>query len=143
MQQTSKRIVVVDQSRTIQVLLRTYFGNAGHQVLTCSTPGEALRTLSSLREAPTMIFLAIDHAKEAYKVITYVKEHRAYSQTSIVVMVLAEERASIQTSILRTLSAISYLVKPFHIQDALKLVSPSVPGNASLDEHAIAREGNT
>ena len=121
MQRASRRILVVDPSRTIQILLRTYFGNAGHQVITCSAPREAIRILTGLRDAPDLIFLAIDHEKEAYKVITSVKEQRAYAHTSLVAMVLAEEKAAIE----RTLgtSNVHYLVKPFHIQEALALVN--------------------
>ena len=126
MQQARKRILVVDQSRTIQIMLRTYFGNAGHQVITCSTLQEAFRVFTGLRDAPDTIFLAIDHEKEAYKVIAYVKEHGAYTHTCIVALVLQEEKAGIQ----RTLgeSNVRYLVKPFHIQEALALVSAPLPG---------------
>jgi len=121
MQRESKRIFVVDQSRTIQILLRTYFGNAGHSVLTCSTSQEAVKILAGIRSAPDMLFLAIDHAKEAYKVITFMKEHGTYAHTSLVAMVLAEEKAAIQ----RTLgtSNVHYLIKPFHIQQAVALVN--------------------
>ena len=121
MQQASRRILVVDPSRTIQILLRTYFGNAGHQVITCSTPQEAIRILTGLRDAPDLIFLAIDHEKEAYRIITYVKESGAHTYTSLVAMVLQEEKTAIQ----RTLgtSNIHYLLKPFHIQQALALVN--------------------
>ena len=117
MQLARKRILVVDPSRTIQVLLRDYIGNAGHR----STPQEAYKAFTGLRQAPDVVFLALDHAEELYKVITYMKEQRAYSHTRVVAMVLAEEQAAIQ----RTLgtSRIHYLVKPFHIQQALALVN--------------------
>lgn len=120
----SKRILVIDPSRTIQTLLSTYFINAGHRVVICSTMQEALNTLASLHHVPDMIFLAMDYKKEAYKVVSYLKEHEAYAMTRLVGMGDQEERAVLQ----RTLgeSRTSYLVKPFHIQDAMALVSAPV-----------------
>src|SRR5438046_10617013 len=122
----SKRILVVDQSRIIQTLLSTCFGNAGHQVIARSTPGEALRVLAGLRDAPDIVLLAIDQKQEAYKVVEYMKVRGAYAHTRLVALVLQEEKASIQRMLNGT--HVSYLVKPFHIQDALVLVSASVPG---------------
>ncbi|MBV9227934.1 MAG: response regulator [Chloroflexi bacterium] len=119
----SKRILVVDPSRTIQTLLSTYFRNAGHQVLTRSTPQDALQVLATLTDAPDLIFLAIDYQKTAYQVIQYVQAHTQYAHTMCVAMVLQEEKADIQ----RTLKGLNvrYLVKPFPIQDALALVAAS------------------
>lgn len=117
----SKRILVVDESRTIRTLLRIYFGNAGHQVLLCSTSQEALRVLAGLQEAPDMIFIAIDYEKEAYKVIQYVKEHATYAHTGLVALVLQEEKTGIQLAL--SWSNVGYLVKPFAIQDVVALVS--------------------
>jgi DNA-binding response OmpR family regulator len=121
----SKRILIVEKSRTIQTLLSTYFKNAGHRVITCSTMQEALDTLAGLDSVPDMIFLAMDQKKEAYKVIAYIKEHEAYAVTRLVGMGNQEEQAALQ----RTLGAsrVSYLVKPFHIQDAMALVSACIP----------------
>ena len=126
----SKRILVVEKSRTIQTLLSTYFKNAGHCVTTCSTIQEALDTLAGLYSAPDMIFLAMDQKKEAYKVVAFVKEQQAYAVTRLVGMGEQEERAAL----VRTLGAsrVSYLVKPFHIQDAMALVSALIPGAAAF-----------
>jgi DNA-binding response OmpR family regulator len=126
----SKRILVIEKSRTIQTLLSTYFNNAGHRVITCSAIQEALHTLARLDAAPDLIFLAMDEKKEAYKVISYIKEHEAYAVTHLVGMGNQEEQAVLQ----RTLSAsqMSYLVKPFHIQDAMALVSAPTFGAAAF-----------
>jgi CheY-like chemotaxis protein len=117
----SKHILVVDESRTIQILLSTHFGNAGHQVIMSTTIQGALNVLAGLRDAPDLIFLAIDYEKTAYQVIQYVKEHATCAHTHLVAMVLQEEKAGIQ----QTLNGlnVSYLVKPFLIQDALTLVA--------------------
>jgi DNA-binding response OmpR family regulator len=139
-QKMYKRIIVIDQSRTVQMLLRTYFGNAGHQVLTCSTAEEALRVFVGLRHAPDLIFLAIDHEKEAYNVITYVKAHGAYAQTRLVILVPTEEQAAIQHTL--GMFNVSYLPKPFHIQDALALVCASGPAPAASSGSERKQEGN-
>jgi CheY-like chemotaxis protein len=76
----SKRILIVDPSETIQILLSMHFSNAGHQVLVCSTPQEALKLLAHLEDAaPDLIFLDIDQKKEAYKVIGHLKTRIAYT----------------------------------------------------------------
>ncbi len=124
-----KHILLVDQSRTIQVLLVTYFRNTGHAVIVCSTPQEALHVLAGLHPVPDSIFLAVGQSKEAYKVINHVKEHEAYSSTRLIAMVAEEEKAALE----RTLYGVIYLVKPFHIQDALALVS--TPEGASSRTH--------
>ncbi|HZR38730.1 MAG TPA: response regulator [Ktedonobacteraceae bacterium] len=134
---SSKRIFVIDRSRTIQIILRTHFCNAGHQVIVCNTPQEALGILPGLPNAPDMIFLAIDDQREAYKVIDVAKRQRA--DTHIVAMVIKEEQEDIQRTVKTT--DVSYLIKPFHIQDALALVSAPVPGCASSGTRTIVREG--
>jgi CheY-like chemotaxis protein len=125
----SKLILVVDPSSTVQAVLSTCFGNAGHRTITRSTVQEALNTLTSLYYAPDMIFLAMDQKKEAYKVIAYIKEHEAYTNTSIIGMGKQEEQAGLE----RTLGAsrMSYLVRPFHMQDVERLVSVPLPGAAA------------
>ena len=122
----SKLILVVDPSSTVQAVLSTCFGNAGHRAITRSTIQEALNTLASLYNAPDMIFLAMDQKKEAYKVIAYIKEHEEYANTRIIGMGNQEEQAAL----VRTLGAsrTGYLVKPFHMQDVERLVSAPLPG---------------
>ena len=117
----SKRILVVDQSRTIQTLLSTYFKNGGHQVITRSTPQEAFQVLAALPDAPDLIFLAVHvREKEAYQVIRHVKGWATYGNTGVVVMVSQEDRAHVERTLGQT--TVHYLLKPFHIQQALALV---------------------
>lgn len=119
-----KRILAIDQSSTIQVLLATFLEMEGHQVITCSTAREAVAILSGLQQLPDVIILSIDYHKEAYRVFEYTQAHERYSGIRFVAMVLPAELDSIQ----RTLQGreVSYVHKPFHIQDVLASVS-SVP----------------
>jgi CheY-like chemotaxis protein len=129
----SQRILVVERSRTIQTLLSIYFRSAGHQVLVYSTPQEALQVLADLRDAPDRIFLAIHaHEQDDYRLIQHVKAHAAYARTSLVALVLQEDLTQIQRR-LRD-AQVSYLVKPFRVQDALALVSVSLPGSVVPSE---------
>lgn len=112
-----KRVLVIDPSRTIQIVLSTNFRHVGHQVLTCSSSQEALEVLARLEAAPDTVFLATDDAQEAYKVIAYVKTQRAYSQTRRVVMLHQEEKAVLER--MWQEARVHYLIKPFQIQDAL------------------------
>ncbi len=95
----SKRIVVIDRSRTIQILLSNCLRKAGHQVLTRATTQEALQLLAGLPGAPDLIFLGIDYERTAYQAIQYVKEHEAYAHTRCIAMVLEEEKADIQRTL--------------------------------------------
>jgi CheY-like chemotaxis protein len=124
----SKRILVVERSRTIQTLLSIYFSSSGHQVLVSSTPQEALRVLADRHDAPDHIFLAVHaHEQDDYRLIQYVKAQTVYARASLIALVLQEDMAQIQRRLRDT--RVSYLVKPFRIQDALALVSVSIPGS--------------
>jgi DNA-binding NtrC family response regulator len=116
-----KRILVIYQPKSIQIVLATNLVNAGHEVLTCNTPGEALEVLSGLTVAPDLIILSIDYEKEAYNVIQYVQDHLSGASIHFVAAVLQDEKRGIE----HTLKGIpiSYLIKPFHIQQVLVLVS--------------------
>jgi DNA-binding response OmpR family regulator len=138
MNQGGKRILVLDRSRTIQILLAHAFQNAGHQVITCSKPQEALAVLSGLKAMPEVLVLDIDYEKEAYKVMRYVREEKGDTQMQLVAMVLQEEKAAIERALRGT--TVAYLVKPFQIQQALALVSASIPGTGVETRE---REGNT
>ena len=135
-----KRILVVERSRTIQTLLSIYFRNAGHQVITCTTPQEALRTLAGLRDVPDSIFLAV-HAQEQddYTVIQYVHERAAYAHTMLVVLLVQEDEQQVQQRVSN--KHVHYLIKPFRIQDALALVAALIPGNVGPSETQRERGG--
>jgi DNA-binding response OmpR family regulator len=116
-----KRVLVIDGSRTIQLVLRTNLRDAGHKVLTCSTPEEAVAVLAVLATAPDIIVLSIDYAKEAYKVIEHVREHWQQVSVRFVAMVLLEEMQAIQKTLKEI--PVDYLIKPYRIQEVLTLVS--------------------
>lgn len=116
---------MIDQSQVIQVLLAMYLQMEGHAVMTCSTGREAVQVLAGLQQAPDVIFVTIDYHKEAYRVFEETQGREQYRQIRFVALVLPEEQAEIQ----RRLQGrnVSYLHKPFHIQDVLALVSAPLP----------------
>lgn len=129
----SRRILVVERSRTIQTLLSIYFRSVGHRVLVYSTPQEALWVLADLHDAPDYLFLAVHaHEQDDYRLIQYVKAQATYAGVSLVALVLQEDLAQVQ----RRLSdmQVSYLVKPFRVQDALALVPLPVPEYVAASE---------
>ncbi len=125
----SKLILVVDPSQTLQAVLSICIAHAGHRVIAYGTIQQALTSLASLFYPPDIIFLAMDQKKEAYKVIAYVKEHEAYANTRVVGMGKQEEQIYLQRML--DASRMSYLVKPFHMQDVMALVSAPIPGAAA------------
>ena len=99
----------------------------------CTTPQEALRVLADLHDAPHSIFLAVHaHEQDDYRLIQYVKAQAAYARTSLVALVLQEDKAHVQRTLKDT--HVSYLVKPFRIQDALAIVSSPISGSVISSE---------
>lgn len=125
-----KRILIIERSRTIRTLLSTYFGNAGHHVDVYSTMQGALEGIAGPHDTPDLLFLAIyAHEKEGCKLFHTLKKQPKYAHTALVAMVLQEDMAQVQ-QVLRDIR-VSYLVKPFQIQDALALVSDPVVAGSS------------
>lgn len=119
---TSRRVLVIERSRTIQTLLAIYLRNAGHQVLVCSTPQEGLQLLADLRQAPECVVVAV-HAPEQddYRFVHVIKGQALYAGVHVVAMVLQEDMAEVQRRLQEV--RVSYLRKPFRVQDAIALVS--------------------
>src|SRR5579859_4459146 len=143
MDHMGKRILVIDRSRTVQIVLSHSFSNDGHHVL-CATMHKAVEVVLGLDALPHLIFLEIDNQKEAYKVIAAVQK-RTDARPGFVAMVLQEGKSDIEREIAQKFTAtrIHYLVKPFPIQDALAFVSASIPGADSPGIRTIEREGRT
>jgi DNA-binding response OmpR family regulator len=121
----SKRVLVVDSSRVIRTLLQIHLQQAGHGVLICPGSQEALQLLHAMPEAPDLVFLAVHPAlKEDYEVVRSVSKS---AQTCLIVMALQEDQAHIQRHLRET--SLTYLLKPFHIQEALALVTVPLPGD--------------
>jgi DNA-binding response OmpR family regulator len=120
----NRHILVSDASRVIRTLLQIYLQQAGYRVLLCSNPQEAFQILLATPEAPELLFLAV-HAssKGDVELIRFVRTRAKYAQTTLVAMVLPEEQAKVQRSLRET--NVSYLLKPFRVQEALALVSAS------------------
>lgn len=102
---------------------------AGHLVLTYNTPQEALQALAEMQDVPDTIFLFLGYEKSAFDLIKYVKSSTKYAQTQMVAMVLQEEKTGIQRMLNEV--QVSYLVKPFQVQEALALVSAPLPASAA------------
>ncbi len=126
----SKGVLVIDSSRVIRTLLQIHLQQVGHHVFVCSSSQEALQVLRAIQEAPDLIFLAVyPSLKDDFEVIQYVKAQSRYAHTRLIVMVLQEDQAQVQRTLRET--NVSYLVKPFLIQDALSLASWPLPGAAA------------
>jgi DNA-binding response OmpR family regulator len=117
----SKYSVVIDPSRTVQIILATYLQNAGHFVLTYSTLQEAWQGFAVLQDIPDFIFLFLGYEKSTCALVAHMKSQTAFAGTRIVAMVLQEEQAGIQRTLRQ--SQVEYLVKPFRMQDVQALVS--------------------
>lgn len=128
----SKRVMIIDPSKTIQILLSMNLQKAGHRVLAYSTPQEAWQAMAGMSEVPDYIFVFLGYQRSVYSLIAYVHSLPRYAQTHLVAMVLREERASIQRRLRHI--PVSYLVKPFQIQEALALVDAPLPTSGSFSQ---------
>jgi len=110
--------------------LQIHLQQAGHHVLVYSSSQEALQAPGVFQDAPDLVFLAVHPAlKEDFEVIWSVKAQAKYAFTELVVMVLQEDQAQVQRTLRE--ANVSYLLKPFRIQDAISLVSAPLPGAAA------------
>src|SRR5216684_422923 len=126
----SRSILVIDSSRVIRTLLQIHLQQAGHHVLVYSSSQEALQAPGVFQDAPDLVFLAVHPAlKEDFEVIRSIKAQAKYSFSELVVMVLQEDQAQVQRTLRE--ANVSYLLKPFRIQDAISLVSAPLPGAAA------------
>lgn len=132
----SQRILIIEPSRIIRLLLDIHLRQAGHRVIVTDGPQEGLHVLRGLnKDVPDVIFLAV-HAqrKEDYQVIHYLQEHAHYAHTTMVPMLTQEESERELRTLARTHSPC--LIKPFRIQDALSLAffagSAVLPGTGEV-----------
>jgi DNA-binding response OmpR family regulator len=132
-------VLVIDSSRVIRTLLQIHLQQAGHEVLVCPSSQEGLWVFRNVQEAPDLVFLAVHPAlKEDYEVVRSISKS---AQTRLIVMALPEDQAHIQRH-LREIT-LTYLLKPFHIQEALALVAASLHGAAvSSGTRPAEREGS-
>ena len=123
----SKSILVIEPSRTIRVLLDIHLKRDGHAVTVFETYAEAQYafTLPPFKTySPEVIFLAL-HAlhPESYHLLEDLRRRYARTFTTIVGMVVQEERGHHKVRSLAQDEQLVLLFKPFRVQDALALVA--------------------
>ena len=116
-----KHVLIIDQSKTIQILLATCFRKAGHLAIPLSSPQEALHGLEVIQDIPDLIFIMVDPDGSAVEFIRKITSSTKYAHTQIVAMVLQEEKARIQRAL--NTRTIRYLMKPFTIQEVSAIVA--------------------
>lgn len=114
-----KRILVIEPSRTIRVLLDITLRNAGHYVAAFADTAAAFVFLSQVqvhREPPDMAFVALPSSdRESYKVIARLIRH--YPNLRVVVL-LQPYHGLVEQQRIEALGA-RYLMRPFTVQDML------------------------
>ena len=118
-----KRILVIEPSRTIRVLLDIILGNAGHQVATFADATAAFAFLSPgpiRREPPDIAFVALpssaeENAKESYTAIATLM--RWYPHLLVIAFLpLNADQKELQRL---EASGAMYLIRPFTVQNIL------------------------
>jgi DNA-binding response OmpR family regulator len=125
----SKRILVIEPSRTIRVLLAITLHNAGHHVAAFADTAAAFAFLSQgqvHREPPDMAFVALHaSAKESYKVIATLIWHYPHL---LMIVILRPSDGQTEQQRVQAIGA-RYLTRPFTVQDILACTT-SVYGRA-------------
>jgi CheY-like chemotaxis protein len=123
----SRRVLVVEPSRTIRTLLEIYLQQSGHQVALFASYAEAgyALTLPQFRtNPPEVVFVAMNTSwPESSRFIEELRRRPHGALTKIVVMVTQEEHTHQRLQRLRQDGQVISLIKPFRVQDALALVS--------------------
>ncbi len=110
------KIMLVDDSVTVQKIITLTFSDEGVDVLTVNTGDEAISHLEYVRPALVMADISVP-GKNGYEICEYVKNHPEMKDTPVVLLVPAfepfdEERA-------RSIGADHFLTKPFQSIRAL------------------------
>jgi CheY-like chemotaxis protein len=110
------KIMLADDSVTVQKIITLTFSDEGVDVLTVNTGDEAISHLEDVRPALVMADISVP-GKNGYEICEYVKNHPEMKDTPVVLLVPAfepfdEERA-------RRSGANHYLTKPFQSIRAL------------------------
>lgn len=124
----SYKILLADDSVTVQKIITLTFSDEGVDVVTVSNGEEAINQLSQARPALVMADVAVP-GKNGYDICEFVKNHPDMKDTPVILLVPAfepfdEERAS-------RVGADQYLTKPFQsirtlISTVKALLGPSV-----------------
>ncbi len=112
-----KRILIIEPSRTIRLLLDITLRNAGHEVAAFDEPLAAFNfLLHESKQAPDIAFVAVHQTSgDSYKPIETLMRH--YPHLHMVGIVRSDDGAEAQQR-LWSLGA-TLLVRPFTIQDIL------------------------
>ena len=112
-----KRILIIEPSRTIRLLLDITLRNAGHTVAAFDQAPAALNFLLRVhKNAPDMAFVAVHlPGDESYKLIETLMRH--YPHLRLVSILRPDDEVAQQQRIL-SLGA-TLLIRPFTVQDIL------------------------
>ena len=124
-----KRILIIEPSRTIRTLLTIYFRNAGHQVIVLSNYASVQPLLPLFeKEPPEMVFVAVYPTQsECYQMLDRLRWLHSTVDTTLVALVREDESRHRNLQLMLRAVGATTLLKPFRIQEAMELVTPTLP----------------
>ncbi len=128
----SHKILLADDSVTVQKIVTLTFSDEGVDVVPVNTGDEAIRRLQTLRPALVMADVSIP-GKNGYEICAFIKGHPELKKIPVVLLVPAfepfdEERAA-------RVGADHHLTKPFQ---SIRTLIATVKGLIELDSHPVA-----
>lgn len=124
-----KRILVVDSSRILRMLLAVSFRKYGHEVFCCTQYEEGRETLARLRkQPPDLLFVALHTSTdEGVEFIGWLRRQPFSWNMPIVAMMTAEECTHRRVQPLLHNREVMPFLKPFRVQEAMSLLALATP----------------
>jgi CheY-like chemotaxis protein len=134
------KILLADDSVTVQKIITLTFSDEGVEVLTVNSGDEAIKRLQHMRPALIMADVSIP-GKDGYQICEFVKNHPEMKKTPVILLVPPFEPFDADRA--RKIGADHYITKPFqHIPTLISTVMGMIePGKKAASAGAHESHG--
>jgi len=133
------KILLADDSVTVQKIISLTFSDEGVEVLTVSSGDEAINQLQHMRPALVMADVSIP-GKDGYQICEFVKNHPEMKKTPVILLVPPFEPFDAERA--RSIGADQFITKPFqHIPTLISTVMGMIEPEKQV-VHAGAHESH-
>jgi len=120
----SKKVLVVDDSRTIQMTARRFLDGAPVEVITAKDGYEATKAM--YEHKPDLVFVDVMMPRiDGYKFCSVIKNNQAFAATPVIM--LTSKDGLIDKARAKLVQADGYLIKPFNKGSMSEIVARYLP----------------
>lgn len=124
MEQTQKKILIVDDQNGIRILLMELFGNEGYQMYQAANGKAALEVVE--KDNPDLVLLDMKiPGMDGLEILKHIKS--THPHIKVIMMTAYGELDIIKQA--KDLGAISHFTKPFDIDEMRNVVDQNLKGN--------------